>query len=199
MRWSPSCFLLLGGSNRAYGEAEGFAHHTISFGRAWREVFDQILGGRLMSDPSFLVTSPTASDPSLAAAGKSSYYVLFPTPNLDAPISWESERDRYLEQVLRTLDDRGWSGFGDALEVTRTTTPLDWADRGMERGTPFAAAHTFAQTGPFRPRNLWGENVVFTGSGTVPGVGVPMVLVSGRLAAERVLGPDPAYRSRAWL
>jgi phytoene desaturase len=69
----------------------------------------------------------------------------------------------------------------------------------MERGTPFAAAHTFAQTGPFRPRNLWGDNVVFAGSGTTPGVGVPMVLLSGRLAAERVTGPDPGYRSRAWL
>ena len=69
----------------------------------------------------------------------------------------------------------------------------------MERGTPFAAAHTFGQTGPFRPRQPGGENVVFAGSGTVPGVGVPMVLVSGRLAAERIIGPDPAYRSRAWL
>ena len=38
---------------------------------------------------------------------------------------------------------------------------------------------------------------MFAGSGTQPGVGVPMVLVSGRLAAERVLGVDPAYRSRA--
>jgi phytoene desaturase len=59
----------------------------------------------------------------------------------------------------------------------------------MERGTPFAAAHTFAQTGPFRPANVAPKvgNVVFTGSGTVPGVGVPMVLISGRLAAERVL------------
>ena len=58
----------------------------------------------------------------------------------------------------------------------------------MERGTPFAAAHTFGQTGPFRPPNLVGENLVFAGSGTVPGVGVPMVLVSGRLAAERIPG-----------
>jgi phytoene desaturase len=39
---------------------------------------------------------------------------------------------------------------------------------------------------------------VFTGSGTQPGVGVPMVLVSGRLAAERVVGVDPSYHSRAW-
>jgi len=37
---------------------------------------------------------------------------------------------------------------------------------------------------------------VLAGSGTVPGVGVPMVLVSGRLAAERLTGHDPSRRSR---
>ena len=66
----------------------------------------------------------------------------------------------------------------------------------MERGAPFAAAHSFTQTGPFRPRNIWGENVVFTGSGTQPGVGVPMVLISGRIAAERIVGPLPRSLSR---
>jgi phytoene desaturase len=195
LRYSPSCFLLLAGSRTAYPDQ---AHHTIDFGRAWREVFDELRDGRLMSDPSFFVTSPTASDPSLAPDGRHSYYVLFPTPNLDAPIDWRREGPRYLEHVVATMESRGWAGFGDGLEVTHTTTPLDWEARGMERGTPFAAAHTFRQTGPFRPRNLWGENVVFAGSGTQPGVGVPMVLVSGRLAAERIVGPDPSYRSRAW-
>jgi phytoene desaturase len=195
LRYSPSCFLLLAGSRTAYPDQ---AHHTISFGHAWREVFDEILGGRLMSDPSFLVTSPTASDPTLAPAGRSSYYVLFPTPNLDAPLDWRQEGTRYLDRVVQTLECRGWDGFGAGIEVAHTTTPLDWEARGMRGGTPFAAAHTFGQTGPFRPRNLWGENVVFAGSGTQPGVGVPMVLISGRLAAERILGPDPTYRSRAW-
>jgi phytoene desaturase len=195
LTYSPSCFLLLAGSTTAYPEN---AHHTISFGHAWKGVFDEILGGRLMSDPSFLVTSPTASDPSLAPAGRSSYYVLFPTPNLDGPVDWRVERDRYLESVIQTVEARGWPGFGAGIEVSHVTTPLDWEARGMERGTPFAAAHSFGQTGPFRPRNLWGENVVFAGSGTQPGVGVPMVLISGRLAAERILGPDPSYRSRAW-
>ena len=196
LSYSPSCFVLLAGSTATY---PGNAHHTISFGHAWKEVFDEILDGRVMSDPSLLVTSPTASDPSLAPAGKSSYYVLFPTPNLTGPINWREFGPDYLEHVIETVEARGWTGFGDAIEVSHVTTPLDWEARGMERGTPFAAAHSFGQTGPFRPRNLWGENVVFAGSGTQPGVGVPMVLISGRLAAERILGPDRAYRSRAWL
>jgi phytoene desaturase len=195
LRFSPSCFLLLAGSATTY---PGTAHHTISFGHAWRAVFDEILGGRLMSDPSFLVTSPTRSDPSLAPTGRSSYYVLFPTPNLDASIDWATVGGPYRDQVVATLEARGWPGFGDSIEVEHVTTPVDWADRGMERGTPFAAAHTFRQTGPFRPRNLWGENVVFAGSGTHPGVGVPMVLLSGRLAAERITGRDESYRSRAY-
>ena len=66
--------------------------------------------------------------------------------------------------------------------------PQDWRDMGMEQGTPFALAHTFFQTGPFRPNNVTKKipGLVFTGSSTPPGVGVPMVLVSGKLAAERV-------------
>jgi len=195
LAYSPSCYLLLAGSTRAYDSG---AHHTISFGHAWREIFDELLSGRLMSDPSVLVTNPTRSDPSLAPDGRHIYYVLFPTPNLDAPIDWARMAPRYREHVLATLEKRGWEGFADGIEVEHVTTPADWAARGMERGAPFAAAHSFRQTGPFRPGNLWGENVVFTGSGTQPGVGVPMVLVSGRLAAERVLGRDRSYRSRAW-
>lgn len=194
LRYSPSCFLLLAGSRKRYDTG---AHHTIHFGRAWRETFDELASGRLMSDPSVLVTNPTRSDPALAPAGRGIYYTLFPVPNLDSGLDWRTLAPRYREHVLSTLEQRGYPGFADAIEVEDVTTPLDWAARGMERGAPFAAAHTFLQTGPFRPRNIWGENVVFTGSGTQPGVGVPMVLVSGRLAAERVLGVDPSYRSRA--
>ena len=60
----------------------------------------------------------------------------------------------------------------------------------MERGTPFALAHTFRQTGPFRPANVDRRvpGLVFVGSGTVPGVGVPMVLLSGK-AGRRASGP----------
>jgi len=195
LTYSPSCYLMLAGSTKRYDHG---AHHTISFGHAWREVFEELGSGRLMSDPSLLVTNPTHSDPRLAPDGREIYYVLFPTPNLDAPLDWSRLAPRYREHVLATLERRGWEGFGEAIEVEDVTTPADWAARGMERGAPFAAAHSFRQTGPFRPGNRWGENVVFAGSGTSPGVGVPMVLISGRLAAERVLGRSRTYRSRAW-
>jgi phytoene desaturase len=199
LTYSPSCYLLLAGSRLSPSAGPvGAAHHTILFGHAWREVFAELTSGRLMSDPSVLVSCPTVSDPSLAPPGRHTYNVLFPTPNLDGDVDWSHVAPHYREHALRTLEERGYPGFGDAVEVEQATTPLDWRQRGMERGTPFAAAHTFAQTGPFRPGNLWGENVVLTGSGTQPGVGVPMALVSGRLAAERVVGPDPSYVSRAW-
>ena len=58
----------------------------------------------------------------------------------------------------------------------------------MHLGTPFALAHTFTQSGPFRPSNVDRRvpGLVFAGSGTTPGVGIPMVLISGKLAAQRV-------------
>jgi len=197
LRYSPSCFLLLAGSSQAYTKA---AHHNIHFGRAWREVFaDLIDRGQLMADPSVLVTNPTRSDPTLAPEGKHVYYVLLPTPNLAAGLDWSVLGPRYRHEVGARLEGFGYVGFDDAVEVEAVTTPADWRRRGMEQGAPFAAAHSFFQTGPFRPSNLAPKvaGVVFAGSGTQPGVGVPMVLLSGRLAAERILGKDRSYHSRA--
>ena len=191
LKYSPSCVTMLIGSNKSY---DRLAHHNIHFGESWDGVFDELINKKtLMTDPSLLVTVPTHDDPSLAPAGKSSYYVLFPTPNLDANIDWKRETEPYRDQMIKTMEARGYEGFGDSIEVEHITTPLDWQAQGMERGAPFASAHTFFQTGPFRPRNLAQgfENVVFAGSGTQPGVGVPMVLISGRLAAERIVGTIP--------
>ncbi|MEY4313786.1 MAG: phytoene desaturase [Actinobacteria bacterium] len=189
LKYSPSCVTLLIGSNKSY---EHLAHHNIHFGKSWDGVFDELINKKkLMSDPSILVTVPSKDDPSLAPAGKSSYYVLFPTPNLTADIDWKKVGPRYRDEMIKALEERGYKGFGDGIEVEQMTTPLDWQEQGMEQGAPFASAHTFFQTGPFRPKNLAKgfENVVFAGSGTQPGVGVPMVLISGRLAAERIVGP----------
>jgi phytoene desaturase len=190
LRYSPSCVVLHAGSTQAY---RGIAHHNLHFGRSWRTTFDEVINqGRLMSDPSILVTNASRTDPTLAPDGRHTYYVLAPTPNLDTGrLDWRGSLSHtYRDELMQTLERRGYVGFGAGLEVTRFVTPADWADAGLAAGTPFASAHTLRQTGPFRPGNLHPtvSNVVFVGSGTQPGVGVPMVLISGRLAAQRVTG-----------
>lgn len=186
--YSPSCAVLLVGSKKKYSH---IAHHNIHFGNSWDGVFEELIDKKkLMSDPSLLVTVPSKDDRTLAPADRESYYVLFPTPNLSANIDWKIESSRYRDEMVRVLEERGYEGFGDSIEIEHLTTPLEWEKMGLEMGAPFASAHTFTQTGPFRPNNLARgfENVVFTGSGTQPGVGVPMVIISGKLAAERILG-----------
>ena len=90
-------------------------------------------------------------------------------------------------------------GYPTDVVTEELVTPLEWEAMGMASGTPFALAHTFFQTGPFRPSNVERRmpGLVFAGSGTVPGVGVPMVLISGRLAAERVRSYLPQSDRRA--
>jgi len=188
LTYSPSCVVLHIGSRQAYTRT---AHHNIHFGTAWKGTFDEVIHrGQLMSDPSLLVTNPSHTDPSVAPDGRHTYYVLAPTPNLDsADLDWRGGLGRtYADDLIRTLSERGYIGFGDGIETMQIITPADWAGQGMAAGTPFASSHTFLQTGPFRPGNLHPglENVVFTGSGTQPGVGVPMVLISGKLAASRI-------------
>jgi phytoene desaturase len=162
------------------------AHHNIHFGNAWNGAFRALLDeGRRMPDPSLLVTVPTTGDAQLAPAGRSVLYALEPVPNLDGRVRWDTERDRARDDLVERV---AALGYPTDVEVEQLVDPQDWEQLGMERGTPFALAHRFFQSGPFRPGNVErrAPGVVFVGSGTVPGVGVPMVLVSGRLAAERV-------------
>lgn len=183
-KYSPSCLLWVAGV-KGLPPAEA-AHHNIHFGHDWNASFKALIhDGVRMPDPSILVTLHSLDDASLAPAGCSSIYVLEPTPNLDGRIDWSRERDRITESLRAKV---AGLGYPTDVVVERIYDPLDWEAMGMERGTPFALAHTFRQTGPFRPNNVDKRvpGLVFTGSSTLPGVGVPMVLVSGKLAAERV-------------
>jgi phytoene desaturase len=182
--YSPSCLLWVAGV-RGMPPADA-AHHNIHFGHQWDDSFRALIhDGVRMPDPSILVTLHSHDDRSLAPDGCSSLYVLEPVPNLDGTIDWVRERDRITDSMRAQV---ARLGYPTDVVVERVYDPLDWEAMGMERGTPFALAHTFRQTGPFRPGNVDRRvpGLVFTGSSTVPGVGVPMVLVSGKLAAERV-------------
>ncbi|MYT98803.1 MULTISPECIES: phytoene desaturase [unclassified Streptomyces] len=197
LRHSPSAVILHAGTDRTWPE---LAHHTISFGAAWKSTFRELTRtGRLMSDPSLLITRPTATDPALAPPGKHLHYVLAPCPNTQVGPGvreWRELGPRYRDALLAELERREMPGLGAAIEEEGLVTPVDWTAQGHAAGTPFAVAHTFPQTGPFRPRNLVrsANNAVLAGCGTTPGVGVPTVLISGKLAAERITGPRTVPR-----
>ncbi|WP_062216096.1 phytoene desaturase family protein [Streptomyces sp. NBRC 109706] len=193
-RYAPSAVVLHLGIDRACPELGQLAHHTLSFGRAWERTFQQLTAeGRPMTDPSLLITRPTASDPGLAPAGRELLSVLAPCPNTaigPGPIEWRELGPRYRNGLLAVLERRGLTGLAAGVEEECLVTPAYWSAQGHPAGTPFSLAHTLAQTGPFRPRNLvrGTGNAVLAGCGTTPGVGVPMALLSGKLAAARVTG-----------
>ncbi|MFE0419743.1 phytoene desaturase family protein [Streptomyces tendae] len=191
LRHAPSAVVLHAGTTRTWPH---LAHHTLSFGAAWHRTFDELTRtGTLMTDPSLLITRPTAHDPALAPEGRHLHYVLAPCPNTDIgpdAHAWSDLAPRYRDRLLATLERRGLTGIAAAVEQECLVTPADWTAQGHAAGTPFSVAHTFAQTGPFRPRNLvrGTDNAVLAGCGTTPGVGVPTVLISGKLAAARITG-----------
>jgi phytoene desaturase len=183
-KYSPSCLLWVAGVEGT--PPEDASHHNIHFGKDWDGSFKALIDdGVRMPDPSILVTLHSLDDRSLAPEGCSSIYVLEPTPNLSGTIDWPAERERIVDDLRRRTASLG---YPTEVVVEEIYDPTDWERMGMEQGTPFALAHTFFQTGPFRPNNVNRKvpGLVFTGSSTLPGVGVPMVLVSGKLAAQRV-------------
>jgi phytoene desaturase len=181
--YAPSCVLWLTGTPRS----PVTAHHTISFGAAWRRAFDEIVAGRPMSDPSLLVSSPSRTDGSLAPAGSHLHYTLFPAPNLSWPPDW---LDGYQDSMRRTLDAHGLGDCVADADVESVVTPRDWVAAGHPFGTPFGPDHGWRQTGPLRAstQDRRVPNLLYCGAAVQPGIGVPTVLLSGRLAAERITG-----------
>jgi len=176
-RYSPSCLVIHAGID---APPPGQAHHTLHFGGAWKATFDALERGRPQPDPSLLVTCPPAdgSPPVLS--------VLEPAPNL-LRADWDRLRPRLEERLLARMAALGYPDLSRGPRLV--LDPPAWRRRGHSAGTPFALDQRFTQTAWFRPapiaRRVPGLHLA--GMYTAPGIGVPPVLISGRLAAERAL------------
>jgi phytoene desaturase len=183
-QYAPSCLLWVAGVRGSV--PSDTAMHNIHLGDHWEDAFKSVIKrGVRMSDPSMLVTMQSVGDTRAAPAGSATMHALQPVPNLDGKVNWTRDGARLAEDLKRRV---GELGYPVDVVVERVLDPLDWEAMGLERGTPWSLSHTVLQSGPFRPSNVDARvpGLVFAGASTVPGSGVPLVLVSGRLAAQRV-------------
>jgi phytoene desaturase len=176
------------------GQVEGLGHHTIFLPDDCRAAFDDLMKkGRVPRALPFYVSVPSATDPALAPAGCTAVFVLAPVPTLrQMPgADWRAEAAEIKERVTQTLALHGVKIEPWRVAFEEVYTPEDWRCRfGLYDGSAFGAAHTLSQVGPFRRKNFSEEveGLYYVGASTTPGTGMPMVVLSGRLVAERIVG-----------
>ena len=187
--YSCSGFLLYLGLDRTYPNLD---HQNLYFAQDYRGNLDDIFDhGRLPEEPSFHLSVPTVTDPSLARPDHSLLYVLAPMPNLQADIDWEQAAPMVREQLMDQLERIVGPDLRAHIVWERQFAPPDFAAQyNAVHGTAFGSlSHEFFQSSFFRPHNKSRsvEGLYFVGQGTYPGIGVPMVHISARLVVERIV------------
>ena len=173
-----------------------FSHHEVLLSEDYARTLHSITRSKTVpDDPALYVCIPTRTDPSLAPKGHDVVYVLTPCPNLAGPVDWETEGPRLREKVIGKLERAGLSGLRHKIVFERQFTPNDFeTEYGCYQGSAFSLSPRFLQSSYFRPqmRSQDIQGLYFAGAGTHPGGGVPIVLTSGRLAAETIAGDRAA-------
>ena len=178
------------------GAVKGIGHHMIFLPEDYRSAFhDLFRGSAVPRGLPFYVSVASATDATLAPEGHSTVFVLVPMPLLSqmGDVDWDQQVAEVRARVLERLDRHGCGLTADRIEVEHVLTPCDWRDQfGLFDGSAFGAAHTLFQVGPFRARNYARElpGMYYTGASTTPGTGMPMVILSGQLTAQRVLAHE---------
>ena len=194
MAFSCSCFILYLGLDKRYpGEAVHSIRFAPDFERNLANLFDD---ARFPDDPSFYCYAPSSLDSSLAPEGMQTLYVLVPVPprGPGAPEWRPEEVEGYRERVLDLLErETTYRDIREHIVYQKAYTPKDFEQRfNAYRGATFGLRPTLRQSNYWRPHNTASncENLYFCGSSAHPGAGVPIVLLSARLAVEELLRDD---------
>lgn len=188
----PSCsgFVLLLGVETADLPGPTLAHHNIFFSQNYQREFEQIFKqGQPPDDPTIYLAITSKSDPQDAPPGCENWFILVNAPALDERYDWQANKLAYGERVLAKLADHGLAINGRIHHQT-ILTPHDLAAQtGAWRGALYGASANSRWTTFRRPHNRCPDykRLYFAGGTTHPGGGVPMVTLSGGVAARLLL------------
>ena len=186
------------------GRLPQLAHHSLFFTSDWDRNFGDIFGREAkVPDPaSIYVCKPSETDPTVAPDGCENLFVLVPVP-ADVSIGSGGDDGQGSEQVERAADAAidqvaTWAGvpdLRDRIRVRHTLGPEDFAERyNAWQGGALGLEHTLRQSAFFRPSNVSSkvDGLLYAGASTVPGVGLPMCLISAELVLKRLTGDRSA-------
>ncbi|HRJ28008.1 MAG TPA: phytoene desaturase family protein [Fimbriimonadaceae bacterium] len=167
------------------GSLPELLHHNIFFGRDFRGNLQAIFKDlQLPEDPAFYACVSSQTDSELTPPGWSNLYVLVPCPNLDRPFT-DSDLESLRSQVFARLAEET-SFQPDRVRGEALRTPRTWqSELNLNKGAAFGLSHDTFQSAFMRPPNIR-EGIYYVGASTVPGNGLPMVLISAELAEDRL-------------
>ncbi|MBU3992638.1 MAG: phytoene desaturase, partial [Alphaproteobacteria bacterium] len=184
-RFSPSLFVVHFGVE---GTWPGIPHHMILFGPRYKGLLDDIYEhGVLPHDFSIYLHHPTVTDPSMAPAGKSTFYALVPVANMGKlPIDWEQVGPLLEKRILDEVGRRLIPDIHDRIVTSFHYAPRDFAlDLNAHLGSAFSLEPILTQSAWFRGHNRDDRirNFYLVGAGTHPGAGIPGVVGSAKATA----------------
>jgi diapolycopene oxygenase len=187
-RYEPACsgVVLYLGLDRRY---DHLLHHNFVFSRDPEEEFDAIYRrGDPAPDPTCYLCAPAATDPDVAPAGGEALYILVHTPYLRPGHDWDELYPRYRRTILEKLaHSAGLDDLERRIRVERRLTPRDIHERyRVLDGAIYGLASHGRLHGAFKPANRSPDvpGLYLAGGAAHPGPGMPMVLMSGWIAAD---------------
>lgn len=200
-QYEPACsgVVLYLGLNRQYPQ---LAHHNFVFSRDSAEEFDAIYRQHeLAPDPTCYVCAPARSEAAVAPPGKEALYVLVHTPYLKPQDNWAELFPQYRRVILDKLArTAGLKNLEAAIEAERFLTPQEINDRyAVWNGAIYGIASHGRLQGGFKPANHDPQlrGFYLAGGAAHPGPGMPMVLMSGWIAADRLDRDQIVSKSQA--
>jgi phytoene desaturase (3,4-didehydrolycopene-forming) len=192
--YSCSTISFLWGVDRVVPELDA---HTLFLSDDYRTNFDDILKRKTISaNSSVYVHAPVRLDSHMAPAGMDTLLAIVPVGHIDprAGQDWPAITQQARQAALHRIASLGVTDLEAHLRLEIVIDPAEWQSGfNLMRGATHGLAHTLLQMGWFRPHNRHARyrNLYFAGASTHPGTGLPTAIVSGRLAAERVLEDLP--------
>lgn len=164
-------------------------HHNYYLGTNFEEYANKLMQQPdTLQKPYYYVNVLSKHNAECAPEGCESLFFVCPVPNLLNKPEW-NDRDEIVDSILADFSERIGKDILPEIISRTVYTPLDWQNQfNLYQGSGLGLSHNMNQIGAYRPANFDEQfkNVFYAGASTIPGAGLPMAIISSKLAAQRV-------------